>query len=49
MSKNIPTKAAGPPGKPLLPPDAEVEIMTTLFTNMRISSGESVRQWQEQY
>ena len=40
MSKNIPTKAAGPPGKPLLPPDAEAEIMTTLFTNMKISSGE---------
>ena len=40
MSKNIPTKAAGPPGKPLLPPDAEAEIMAVLFTNMRISSGE---------
>ena len=40
MNKNIPTKAAGPPGKPLLPPDAEAEIMAVLFTNMRISSGE---------
>lgn len=25
---------------PFLPPEAEVEIMETLFTNMRISSGE---------
>ncbi len=40
MNKNIPTKVAGPPGKPLLPPDAEAEIMAVLFTNMRISSGE---------
>ena len=40
MNKNIPTKAAGPPGKPLLPPDAEAEIMAVLFTNMKISSGE---------
>ena len=27
-------------GKPLLPPDAEAEIMAALFTNMKISSGE---------
>ena len=40
MKKNIPTKTAGPPGKPLLPPDAEAEIMAALFTNMRISSSE---------
>ena len=26
--------------KPLLPPDAEAEIMEALFTNMKISSGE---------
>ena len=29
-----------PPGWPLLPPEAEEEILTALFTNMRISSGE---------
>ena len=29
-----------PPGRPLLPPEAEDEILTALFTNMRISSGE---------
>lgn len=33
-------KATGPPGRPLLPPEAEDEILTALFTNMRISSGE---------
>lgn len=40
MSKEHPTRAAGPPGRPLLPPEAEDEILTALFTNMRISSGE---------
>ena len=40
MSKHIPAKAIGPPGKPLLPPEAEAEIMSVLFTNMKISSGE---------
>jgi len=40
MSKNIPAKAMGPPGRPLLPPEAEAEIMEKLFTNMKISSGE---------
>lgn len=40
MSKKNPTKVTGPPGKPLLPPQAEAEIMDRLFTNMRISSGE---------
>ena len=40
MSKTIPTKAIGPPGRPLLPPEAEVEIMEKLFANMKISSGE---------
>ena len=33
-------KTTGPPGRPLLPPEAEDEILTALFTNMRISSGE---------
>ena len=40
MSKNNPTKGAGPPGKPILPPQAEAEILNRLFTNMKISSGE---------
>ena len=40
MSKHIPTKAMGPPGRPLLPPAAETEIMDRLFTNMNISSVE---------
>ena len=40
MKKTIPTKAMGPPGRPLLPPEAEEEIMDRLFTNMKISSGE---------
>ena len=40
MSKESPVRAAGPPGKPLLPPEAEAEIMAALFTNMHISSGE---------
>ncbi len=33
-------KTTGPPGRPILPPEAEDEILNTLFTNMRISSGE---------
>ena len=40
MSKNISAKAMGPPGRPILPPEAEAEIMEKLFTNMKISSGE---------
>ena len=40
MSKNIPAKAMGPPGRPVLPPEAEQEIMAALGANMRISSGE---------
>ena len=40
MSKEYPTRAAGPPGRPTLPPEAEDEILTALFTNMSISSGE---------
>ena len=40
MNKNVPTKAIGPPGRPVLPPEAEQEIMDTLSVNMRISSNE---------
>lgn len=40
MSKEQTTHGAGPPGKPLLPPEAEREIMEKLFADMRISSGE---------
>ena len=39
MSNEHPPRAAGPP-KPLLPPEAEAEIMDMLSANMRISSGE---------
>ena len=39
MSKEHAPRAAGPP-KPLLPPEAEDEIMDALSANMRISSGE---------
>lgn len=40
MNNEYPAKAAGPPGKPALPPEAEAEIMELLSANMRISSGE---------
>ena len=40
MSKSNPSKVTGPPGKPILPPQAEAEILNRLFTNMKISSGE---------
>lgn len=40
MSKEYPARAASPPGRPILPPEAENEILDTLFTNMKISSGE---------
>lgn len=40
MSQENLTSGTGPPGRPVLPPEAEAEIMDTLFTNMRISSGE---------
>lgn len=40
MNKQIPAKLTGPPGKPILPPQAEAEILDRLFTNMKISSGE---------
>lgn len=40
MSKQQPERAAGPPGRPLLPPEAEQEILAALSANMRISSEE---------
>lgn len=40
MSKERTARAAGPPGRPVLPQEAEDEIMATLFTDMRISSDE---------
>lgn len=40
MSEKNPTKVTGPPGRPILPPQAEAEILNRLFTNMKISSGE---------
>ena len=40
MSKEHPARAAGPPGRPALPPEAEQEIMAALSANMRLSSGE---------
>lgn len=40
MSNKSPAKVTGPPGRPVLPPQAEAEILDRLFTNMRISSGE---------
>ena len=40
MNKEHTARSAGPLGRPLLPPEAEDEIMTALFTDMRISSDE---------
>lgn len=40
MSKEYPARAAGPPGRPALPPEAEAEIMERLSANMKISSEE---------
>ena len=40
MSEKNPTKVTDPPSKPILPPQAEAEILNRLFTNMKISSGE---------
>ena len=40
MNNKTPAKGTGPPGRPVLPPEAEREIMAALGTNMRISSGE---------
>ena len=38
MSEERPARAAGPPGRPVLPLEAELEIMDTLSANMRISA-----------
>ena len=40
MNKAYPAKAAGPPGKPALPLEAEAEIMDRLSANMKITSEE---------
>ena len=40
MSEERPARAAGPPGRPMLPLGAEQEIMDTLSANMRISADE---------
>ena len=40
MSKNNSTRAMDSPGRPILPPQAEAEILDRLFTDTRISSGE---------
>ena len=40
MSEKKLTPVTGPPGRSVLPPQAEAEILDRLFTNMRISSGE---------
>ena len=40
MSKNDPARVMDSPGRPVLPPQAETEILDRLFTDMRISSGE---------
>ena len=40
MSEERPARAAGLPGRPVLPLEAEQEIMDTLSTNMRISADE---------
>ena len=39
MSKEHAPRAAGPPGRPVLPPEAEQEIMERLFSDMKINSG----------
>ena len=40
MNNKTPVKGTGPPGRPVLPPEAEREIMAAPGANMRISSGE---------
>ena len=40
MSEERPARAAGPPGRPVLPLETEQEIMDTLSANMRISADE---------
>ena len=40
MNEERLARAVGPPGRPVLPPEAEQEIMDTLSANMRISADE---------
>ena len=40
MSKNDTKRGVGPPGRPVLPPQAEAEILGRLYTDTRIRSGE---------
>ena len=40
MSKNDPTRVMDSPGRPVLPPQAEAEILDRLYTDAHISSGE---------
>ena len=40
MSKNNPVRVMDSPGRPVLPLQAEAEILDRLFTDTRISSGE---------
>ena len=40
MSKNDPTRVMDSHSRPVLPPQAEAEILDQLFTDTRISSGE---------
>ena len=40
MSKNDPTRVMDSHSRPVLPPQAEAEILDRLFTDTRISSGE---------
>lgn len=40
MNNKTPAKGTSPPGRPVLPPEAEREIMAALGANMRISSGD---------
>ena len=40
MSKNDTTRVMDSPGRPVLPPQAEAEILDRLFADTRISSGE---------
>lgn len=42
MSRERPVRATGPPGRRLLPPEAEAEILARLFVQMHISSEEIV-------
>lgn len=42
MSRERPVRTTGPPGRRLLPPEAEAEILARLFVQMHISSEEIV-------